>query len=187
MTVTWYVTGEHLMSPEHFVRMFWCSKDNTGLLDLWLVDSSSKYLDCRIWKWPFACNITKLLWWCVNNNALCFLLVTSLVWPARPCDVPFTLHNYCQFTMGINMHHSELCHICPVNFIVKATPIVTYTLGVNSTQMLFGHCQQLKQLVGISPSFIVWMISLARFNPAPCTMTYAFLWPCISTGREEKH
>ena len=120
-------------------------------------------------------------------NTLCFLLVTSLVWPARPCDVPFTLHNYCQFTMGVNMHHSELCHICPVNFIVKATPIVTYTLGVNSTQMLFGHCQQLKQLVGISPSFIVWMISLARFNPAPCTMTYAFLWPCISTGREEKH
>ena len=111
----------------------------------------------------------------VYSNAVCLLLVTSLVWPGRPWDVPFTLHNNCQVTMD----HSELCHICPVNFIVKATAIVTYTLEVNSTQMLFGHCQQLKQLVGISPSFIVWMITLAAcssYNDPWVPLTLYFNW-----------
>ena len=190
MTVTWCVTGEHLVLLKHFARMFWCSKDSTDLLGLWLMDGSSKHLNCRIWKWPICSQHYKAsLMVCeqVYSNALCSLHITSLVWPGRPWGVPFTIHNHCQVTMGINMHHRELCHICPVSFIVKVTAIVTYTLEVNSTQMLLGHCQQLKQLVGISPSFIVWIISLVRFKPAPCTRTHEFLWPCISTGREEKH
>ena len=43
MTVTWYVTEEHLMSLQHYTRMFWCSKDKTDLFhyDWWAVVQST--------------------------------------------------------------------------------------------------------------------------------------------------
>ena len=85
---------------------------------------------------------------------------------------PLSSHN------GSDMYQSELSHICPVNFIVKATAIVTYTLEFNSTQKLFGHCQQLKQPVGILPSYIVWLSSISHFKPGSCTVAHEFYWPC---------